>query len=123
MLSFIVVVHIIVALLMIVLVLIQDSKSGSIGVNFGGGGSNSVLGATGGASLAQKLTRWTAAVFAVTAITLTYLSSTKNQSVVDGMLPEAPAAAGAAPVDASTPAGETVPTPPATETPAAAPTK
>ena len=40
------VVHIVVALVLIGLVLIQDTKSGSVGVFGGGGGSNSVLGAT-----------------------------------------------------------------------------
>jgi preprotein translocase subunit SecG len=108
---------------LIVLVLVQDSKSGSIGISFGGGGSNSVLGATGGASLAQKLTRWTAAIFAMTAITLTYFSSTKNASVVDGMMPELPAAA--VPVDpaAPIPADSAPSTAAPAETPAAAPTK
>ena len=82
--TFIASVHIIVALLLIGLVLMQDSKGGgALGASFGGG-SNSILGATGATTLAQKLTRIAAAVFAVTSITLA-VSSKGNRSVVESM--------------------------------------
>lgn len=79
---------------MIVLVLVQDSKSGSIGGAFGGGGSNSVLGATGATTLAQKLTRYTAVLFAGTCILLTMYASQSHKSILDA----GGAAAGAAPI-------------------------
>ncbi len=93
--NFVAVLHIAVALVLILLVLVQDSKSGSLGGAFGGGGSNSILGATGGASLAEKATRIAAIVFAVTCISLTMMSSRTSKSVIDGMISE-PAAAPAA---------------------------
>ena len=107
--TFIAILHILVALILIALVLVQDSKSGSIGGAFGGGGSNSVLGATGATTLAQKLTRYTAVVFAGTCIMLTIFAARNNKSVLDSVpLPSAgpaqttPAAAGAgAPQDAN----------------------
>ncbi len=82
--SFIAVVHILVALVLISLVLLQDTKSGSVGGAFGGGGSNSVLGATGATTLAQSMTRWVAGIFAVTCLLLSYHSSKSSSSVIDG---------------------------------------
>lgn len=105
--TFVAVLHILVAVLLIALVLLQDSKGGSLGGAFGGGGSNSVFGATGAATLAQKMTRWTALIFAFTCISLSIFSARSNKSVID-----------AAPITSSAPAS-----PAATETPAtAAPT-
>lgn len=94
------IIHVITALVLISLVLLQDSKGDGVGGAFGGGTSNSVLGATGATTLAQKMTRWAAIVFAVTSISLTALSR-KPKSVVED-LPAAPAAtAPAAPTDAN----------------------
>lgn len=119
--TFIGVLHIIVALVLIVLVLIQDSKSdGALGMG-GSSGSNSLLGATGAQSLAGKMTVWAAIIFAVTCLALATMTSSKTKSVVDSLpLPTAPsqehfpteatdAAAGAAavptaPAEAATPA-------------------
>ncbi len=131
------IVHILVALILIVLVLVQDSKSGSIGGAFGGGGSNSVLGATGATTLAQKMTRWTAVVFAGTCILLTMYASQSHKSILDagGVAgaapivpvsvpatpnPVAPAASGMAPAETSTQPSATAP---AATAPAATPTK
>jgi preprotein translocase subunit SecG len=83
--TFIAILHIFVALILIVLVLIQDSKSGSVGAAFGGGGSNSVFGATGATTLAQKLTRYTAVLFAGTCIALTMYASKAHKSVLDSL--------------------------------------
>lgn len=122
---FVTLIHIFVALILIALVLIQDNKSGSLGGAFGGGGSNSVLGATGAATLVQKLTRWTAVIFAATSIGLSVFASKSHRSVVDGMT--APAAA-AAPADPAAPAA-TAPVPeakdaaPAATAPATTPEK
>jgi len=72
--------------------LLQDSKSDGLGGAFGGGGSNSILGATGGATLAQKMTRGAAVVFALTSIGLTMVTNHKS-SVVDNLKTLPPAAA------------------------------
>lgn len=84
--TFIAIVHVLTALALIALVLLQDSKSDGLGGAFGGGGSNSILGATGGATLAQKITRGAAIVFALTSIGLT-MTANKRTSVVDDMAP------------------------------------
>lgn len=117
MLTFIAVVHVIAAILIVVLVLLQDSKgNGAFGM--GGGGTQSLLGAAGAQSLAAKMTVYIGIVFAVTSLSLSYYSATRNTSVIDEVaLPEAaptttPAAAAAA---ATTPVNATT-TAPATET-------
>lgn len=94
------IIHVITALVLISLVLLQDSKGDGVGGAFGGGTSNSVLGATGATTLAQKMTRWAAIVFAITSISLTVLSR-KPKSVVDNM-PAVPAASAPATTDATT---------------------
>ena len=80
--TFISLVHITVAVLLIVLVLIQDSKGGGLGM-MGGGGSNSVLGSTGADNLVVKLTRWVALTFAATCIGLTLWNAKGTKSVLD----------------------------------------
>ncbi|XGC81682.1 preprotein translocase subunit SecG [Bdellovibrio bacteriovorus] len=123
--TFIGILHIIVALVLIVLVLIQDSKSnGALGVG-GSSTSNSLLGATGAQTLAGKLTVWAAVVFAITCLALSVLTSSHEKSVVDSLpLPTAPVTAPAAPAATALP--ETAPpaangTPAATPAPTAAP--
>lgn len=105
--TFVGIVHIFVAIVLIVLVLIQDSKSnGALGMG-GSSGSNSLLGATGAQSLAGKMTVWISVIFAITCLALSIMTSSGSKSVVDSLpLPTAPAT-------------ETVP---ATAAPAAAPT-
>jgi len=114
--SFIAILHIVVALVLIALVLVQDSKSGGAGGAFGGGGSNSVLGATGAATLAQKLTRWTAVIFALTSIGLSVEAARSNRSVMDSL----PAAAAATPPPVLPTTGATAPAPGDATTPAPA---
>lgn len=119
--TFIGIIHIVVALVLIALVLIQDSKSdGALGMG-GSSGSNSLLGATGAQTLAGKMTVWAAIIFAVSCLTLSVLTASKTKSVVDNMpLPTAPVTAPVqtAPADAAAPAAATAP---AAETAPAAP--
>lgn len=109
------VIHIIVALALIALVLLQDSKSdGALGMG-SSNNANSVLGATGAQTLAGKMTMWMAIFFAVTCLALTYITSHSQSSVVDNLpLPTAPTAA--APTE--TPAAATAPTSAPTDAPA-----
>jgi preprotein translocase subunit SecG len=102
--TFVSVIHVITALVLIALVLVQDSKGDALGGTFGGGGSNSLLGATGATTLVQKATRWAGAVFAVTSISLTLISK-NNKSVIDNYLPAATAPA--TPANGATPPAPT----------------
>jgi len=82
MIGFLTVVHILIAVALCALVLVQDSKGGGA-LGIGGSGSNSLLGATGAQSLASKLTRYVAILFAVSCVGLTYFLAHENKSVVD----------------------------------------
>jgi preprotein translocase subunit SecG len=86
-------IHIVVALLLVGLVLLQDSKDGAMGGMMGGGSSNSLLGATGATTLFEKLTRYVAIVFAVTCILLTVMTARDGKSLLDSYIPAAPATA------------------------------
>jgi preprotein translocase subunit SecG len=109
------VIHVIAAIILIGLVLVQDSK-GAMGGSFGGGGSsNSILGPTGAPNFLEKATRYIAILFAVTSMFLTKMSTDKANSALD----EVPAAASTAVPKATAPiapapAPEKAPAAPAT---------
>jgi len=84
MLTFIAIAHIIIAIILVTLILLQDSKGGAMGVLGGGGGSNTIFGSTGAASFLVKATRGIAILFAITCFTLAYMTSQKSGSVFDG---------------------------------------
>jgi len=64
------VVHFITAFLIIALILMQQGKGAEMGASFGGGGSNTVFGSTGGGSFFGKLTSILAVVFFATSLGL-----------------------------------------------------
>lgn len=96
--TFVVIIHILAAFLLVGLVLVQDSKGGDV---LGVGGSNSVFGATGAQTLAAKLTQIMALVFAITSIYLS-INATKKTSVVDSVVTDVPAATSTAPATTPT---------------------
>lgn len=107
MMTLVAVVHIIVAILLVSLVLIQDSKGGgALGIG-DSGGSKSLLGATGAQTLAARMTRWAGVLFAITCVTLTLMTANRTKSVLDTALPAPtqalPVVPPAAPVAPATP--------------------
>ena len=68
--TFVLVVHIILAVLMIVLILVQHGKGADAGASFGGGGAATVFGASGSANFLTRLTAILTALFFVTSLTL-----------------------------------------------------
>lgn len=75
------VVHIIAALGVIGLVLMQHGKGADMGAAFGSGASGSLFGATGSANFLSRATAILAAVFFLTSLGLTYFSSHKSKPV------------------------------------------
>ena len=119
MLLFVTIVHFIVAALLIVFVLLQDSKGGGV-FGMGATGGNQVFSATGAANFFVVATRWLAVLFAVTCVTLTIMTTHKTSSVLDTVAPSAaPAAPAETPVaPTGTPTGATeAPAAPTTTTP------
>ncbi|MFP4072268.1 MAG: preprotein translocase subunit SecG [Desulfovibrionales bacterium] len=76
--ALIITIHVLACITLVVLVLLQSGKEG-MGVIFGGS-SGSLFGSTGAGGLLSKLTIGTAAVFFVTSLTLTYLSSPTGEA-------------------------------------------
>lgn len=68
--TFVLVVHIILAILMIGLILVQHGKGADAGASFGGGGAATVFGASGSGSFLTRLTAVLTALFFVTSLTL-----------------------------------------------------
>ena len=68
-------VHLLLALMIIFLVLMQRGKGAEAGAGFGSGASGTVFGARGTSTLFSKLTGVFAALFFCTSLTLAYLGS------------------------------------------------
>ncbi|NHC02879.1 preprotein translocase subunit SecG [Acinetobacter sp. 187] len=68
--TFVLVVHIILAVLMIVLILVQHGKGADAGASFGGGGAATVFGASGSANFLTRVTAILTALFFITSISL-----------------------------------------------------
>jgi preprotein translocase subunit SecG len=64
-------IHVVTALFMVLVVLLQGGSQGGVGAAFGGGNSQGLFGATGATSFLGKLTYGAALIFMVTSITLT----------------------------------------------------
>ena len=66
--------HVIVCLFLIVVVLLQSGKAADLAGAFGGMGSQTVFGPRGTATVLSKATEIAAALFMITALTLTIVS-------------------------------------------------
>ncbi len=102
--TLVLVVHVLSALSIIGLVLLQHGKGADMGAAFGGGASGSLFGSTGSANFLSRTTAVLAAVFFVTSLALTWFSAHKTEA--KGVMATQPAEPGKAP-GASVP----VPTP------------
>ena len=107
--------HVIVALFLIMVVLLQTGKRADLAGAFGGGGSQTAFGARGAATLLSRLTSWSAGIFMATSLLLALMASGGGGgSVLDSVPASAPASAPAPAPGAPAPA---VP-PPTTPAPA-----
>ncbi len=78
--SVILAVHILVAIAIIGLVLMQHGKGADMGAAFGSGASGSLFGATGSANFLSRTTGILAAVFFATSLALAYIGSNKPKT-------------------------------------------
>lgn len=85
------VVHVIAALGVIGLVLLQHGKGADMGAAFGSGASGSLFGVRGSANLLSRATAGMVTVFFITSLTLAYLAGQggKGASVVNDRQPAA----------------------------------
>jgi preprotein translocase subunit SecG len=78
--TFIIVAHVLIALAIIGLVLLQHGKGADMGSGFGGGASSSLFGATGSANFLSRATAVLATVFFLTSLGLAYLASERPRT-------------------------------------------
>ncbi len=69
------IIHVLVAVALVSLVLLQHGKGADVGASFGSGSSNTMFGSAGPASFMMKLTAILAAIFFATSIGLGYIMS------------------------------------------------
>jgi preprotein translocase subunit SecG len=84
--NLIIVVHVVVALGIIGLVLLQHGKGADMGSGFGGGASSSLFGATGSANFLSRATAVLATLFFILSLVLAYIATNaprESGSVVD----------------------------------------
>lgn len=84
--NFLLVVHLILAVTIIILVLLQQGKGSEMGAAFGGGSSQSLFGARGSASFLSRLTSSLVALFFITSLVLAYLYTRQGEDT--GILSE-----------------------------------
>lgn len=113
----IVVVHLLVALGLVGLILIQQGKGAEAGASFGSGASGTVFGSQGSATFLSRLTAVLATVFFLTSLGLAFYASSKAGDIRDAGLPvPAVQSAPAAPISEDVPViEELVPQAPATD--------
>jgi len=73
--------HVILAVALIVLVLLQQGKGADMGAAFGGGSSGSLFGASGSATFLSRMTGFIAAMFFSTSMGLTYFSMNQTEEL------------------------------------------
>ena len=119
--TLVLVIHVLAALALVGLVLLQHGKGADVGAAFGSGASGSVFGSSGSANFLSRTTAVLAVVFFLTSLGLTFYSSRKTEG--RGVMATQPAAPGQslpAQIPPTAPAGQAAPSPTGSAVPAAA---
>lgn len=85
--TIVIVVHLLVALAIIGLILMQQGKGAEAGASFGGGASQTVFGSQGGSDFFAKATGILAFVFFATSFSLAIIAKDKTGVSVDSAIP------------------------------------
>jgi len=112
--TFLIVVHVVVSAVLILVILLQAGKGGGLGGAFGGS-TQAVFGGRGAQTFLGKVTSAAAAVFMLTSLSLSYLSTRSGSVVKEAPTPVAPAplqTAPARPGPGQTSPAQPVPAPP-----------
>jgi preprotein translocase subunit SecG len=90
MLAFLLTVHMIVAIVLVALILIQRGKGADIGAAFGSGASQTVFGSRGSASFLTRTTAVLATLFFLSSLALSYMYNQRSErtSVTDVVAPQ-----------------------------------
>lgn len=83
----ILVLHVLVAVCLVTLVLLQHGKGADMGAAFGSGASNTMFGSVGATPFLMKITILLAAIFFATSLTLGYLSAREQKALQQQTIP------------------------------------
>lgn len=98
----ILVIHLIVALSLIGVVMLQRSEGGALGIGGGGGSAGNLFTARGVGNALTRTTAWLAVAFFCTSIALTIIATHRGSgSVIDGVAPATSGSQPAAPAQGS----------------------
>jgi preprotein translocase subunit SecG len=117
--TLIIVVHVLIALAIIGLVLLQHGKGADMGSGFGGGASGSLFGATGSANFLSRATAVLATVFFLTSLGLAYVASSRPKAQTGTVMDAAKTAPAKPAAEAQKPAAQAPSSPAATPAPEA----
>ena len=84
--NILIVLHVLVALTIIGLVLLQHGKGADMGSGFGGGASGSLFGATGSANFLSRTTAILATIFFLLSLALAYVATKKPVETGGGVM-------------------------------------
>ena len=102
MVTFIAILHVIVAIALIMIILMQTGRGSDIGAAFGGGASQTVFGSSGSTPFLNRVTVGAAVIFMLTSLLLAYSSGHRNiaaSTIIPNKAKKAaPAKAGTKPV-------------------------
>lgn len=79
--------HVLVAICLVALVLLQHGKGADAGAAFGSGSANTMFGSQGPVPFLVKMTTILAAIFFATSLTLSYISSHASRRSADAVAP------------------------------------
>lgn len=102
--TFILVLHVLIAIAMTGLILLQQGKGAEMGASFGAGASQTVFGSAGSAGFLTKATATLALIFFVTSIALAIIAKKQVEQAGVPLIPGLPAEAPAKPASADVPA-------------------
>jgi len=101
--KFVLVIHVLAAISVIGLVLLQHGKGADMGASFGSGSSGSLFGVSGSANFMSRATAIGVVIFFCTSLTLAYMASHKDGGgIVKALAVQTNAAKIVAPADATT---------------------
>jgi preprotein translocase subunit SecG len=116
-------IHVVVAVAIIVLVLLQHGKGADMGASFGSGSAGSVFGSAGSANFLSRSTAGAAVVFFITSLVLTYMAAHRSgpSGVMQGVMKDVPAVTAPAKTETKSEANVIPGATPAITAPATAP--
>lgn len=87
MFGFILTLHIIISILLILIILLQSGRAGSLGGIFGGGGTDALFSVPSGSAFLRKITASLAIAFIFTSLMLTFIGTRKTIKTVTTVIP------------------------------------